>query len=184
MFAKRKQTNALLNMNTKPDFNKGVRVILAGTTQWAQLTSKSGPNQMAGKYQADLMLDAASVKTLEDLGAYKFVQIKGQDNAPKYEVPAVRIKAMNVPNVFDTHKQKFDDYINNGSTIKANCVVKAYDYKGKKGLSVWVNDVIVLNAVQRDGGSAPADFWEGVTPTEPTFDAPTATTESNDDFPF
>lgn len=171
-------------MNTKPDFNKGVRVILAGTTQWAQLTSKSGPNQMAGKYQADLMLDAASVKTLEDLGAYKFVQIKGQDNQPKYEVPAVRIKAMNVPNVFDTHKQKFDDYINNGSTIKANCVVKAYDYKGKKGLSVWVNDVIVLNAVQRDGGSAPADFWEGVTPTEPTFDAPTATTESNDDFPF
>jgi hypothetical protein len=62
--------------------------------------------------------------------------------------------------------------------------VKAYDYKGKKGLSVWVNDVIVLNAVERDGGSAPADFWEGVTPTEPTFDAPTATTESNDDFPF
>lgn len=181
----RKQTNALLIMTTKPDFSKGVRVILTGTAQWAQITPKSGPNKLSGKYQADLMLDAASVKTLEDLGAYKFVQIKGQDGKPKYEVPAVRVKANNPPNVFDTHKHAFDDYVNNGSVLKTNCIVKAYDYNGKKGLSVWVNDVIVLTLAERgEGGGTPSDFFDGVTPTEPSFDQITGAPESNDDFPF
>ena len=174
-------------MTTKPDFQKGVRAILSGTAQWAQLTPKSGPNKMAGKYQCDLMIDETSLKLLESIGAYKFVQIKGVDGQPKYEVPAVRIKANNPPNVFDTHKATFDDYINNGSVLKTNCIVKAYEYNGKKGLSVWVNDVIVLNLAERgEGGGTPSDFFEGVKPTEPTFDAvqPNTSNADEDGFPF
>ena len=169
----------------KPDFQKGVRVILAGTAQWAQLTPKSGPNKMANKYQCDLMLDEASVAQLEALGAYKFVQIKGVDGKPKYEVPAVRIKANNPPNVFDTHKATFDDYINNGSTLKVNCIVKAYEYNGKKGLSVWVNDVIVLTLAERgEGGGTPSDFFDGVVPTTPSFSNEPVNATEDDNFPF
>lgn len=164
----------------KPDFQKGVRVIISGTTQWAQLTPKSGPNKLSGKFQTDLMLDDASQKELESLGVLKFVQIKNAQGQPKYDVPAVRISANNPPTMFDTSKQTFDDYINNGSTIRAACLIKAWEMAGKKGLSVYINQGVVLELSDRGESPATDALFAGVVTTAPA----TNNEISNDDLPF
>ena len=166
----------------KPDFQKGVRVIISGTTQWAQLTPKSGPNKMSDKYQADLMLDDASQKELESLGVLKFVTIKNAEGQEKYDVPAIRIKANNPPTMFTTSKETFDDYINNGSTLRAACLIKAWEMLGKKGLSTYINQGVVLSLSERGESPATDALFEGVQVT-----AQTTTTNneiSNDDLPF
>lgn len=163
----------------KPDFQKGVRVIISGTTQWAQLTPKSGPNKMSDKYQADLMLDDASQKELESLGVLKFVQIKNAQGEHKYDVPAVRISAKNPPTMFDTSKQNFDDYINNGSVIRAACLIKAWEMAGKKGLSVYINQGVVLSLSDRGDSPATDALFAGVQTT-----APTNNQIGDDDLPF
>jgi len=164
----------------KPDFQKGVRVIISGTTQWAQLTPKSGPNKMSDKYQADLMLDDASQKELESLGVMKFVQIKNAQGENKYDVPAVRISAKNPPTMFDTSKQTFDDYINNGSVIRAACLIKAWEMAGKKGLSVYINQGVVLSLSDRGDSNATDALFAGVQTTAPT----TNNQIGDDDLPF
>ncbi len=163
----------------KPDFQKGVRVIISGTTQWAQLTPTSGPNKMSEKYQCDLLLDDASVAELDSLGITKHVVIKNAEGQPKYDVPAVRIKANNPPTMFDTSKQTFDDYINNGSTIRAACLIKAWEMLGKKGLSVYINQGVVLSLSDRADSPATDALFEGVQTTP----APSKSIES-DDLPF
>jgi len=164
----------------KPDFQKGVRVILSGTTNWAQLTPKSGPNKMSGKFQCDLLLDDASVKELDSLGITKHIVIKNAEGAPKYDVPAVRLKANNPPTMFDTSKQTFDDYINNGSTLRCACLIKAWEMAGKKGLSAYINQGVVLSLSERGESPATDALFEGVV-VQP---APTANTIESDDLPF
>jgi hypothetical protein len=165
----------------KPDFQKGVRVILSGTTNWAQLTPTSGPNKMSGKFQTDLLLDDASVKELDSLGITKHVVIKNQEGQPKYDVPAVRLKANNPPTMFDTSKQTFDDYINNGSTIRAACLIKAWEKAGKKGLSVYINQGVVLSVSERGDSPATDALFEGVQTTPATS---SSNEIANDDLPF
>ena len=77
---------------SKPDFATGVRVILSGTTTWAQLTPTSGPNQFSEKYQVDLTLDDQSVKEIESLGVSDFLNIKDQEGVLRYEKLTIRIK--------------------------------------------------------------------------------------------
>lgn len=164
----------------KPDFQKGVRVILTGQTQWAQLTPTSGPNKMSEKFQCDLLLDDASVAELDTLGITKHVLIKNGEGQPKYETIAVRIKANNAPTMFDTNKQTFDDYINNGSTIRCACLIKAWEFSGKKGLSVYINQGVVLSAADRGDNAANDALFEGVKPQPSVVENGI----SNDDLPF
>ena len=71
----------------KLDFAKGVSAVLTGTTNWAQLTEQSGPNKFSEKYQVELTLDAASIKTLEGMKVLSHLEIKRQDGSKKYEQP-------------------------------------------------------------------------------------------------
>ena len=67
------------------DFAKGVSVVLTGTTNWARLTEKAGPDQMSGKYSVELTLDAASKDLLSGMKILDHVNIKRQDGTYKYE---------------------------------------------------------------------------------------------------
>ena len=86
----------------KLDFAKGVSAVLTGTTNWARLTEKSGPDRLSEKYQVDLTLDAESIKTLEGMKILSFLEPKRKDGSKKYENPLVRLKTNQVPELFDT----------------------------------------------------------------------------------
>ena len=116
----------------KLDFAKGVSAVLTGTTNWAQLTEKSGPNKMSGKYQVELTLDAESIKTLESMKILEHVNIKRQDGTLKYEKPTVRLKTNNPPQLWDTSKMPFDGLIGNGTTLRPKPSLRAGRWRERK----------------------------------------------------
>lgn len=181
----------------KLDFAKGVSAVLTGTTNWAQLTEKSGPNKMSGKYQVELTLDAESIKTLESMKILDHVNIKRQDGTLKYEHPTVRLKTNNPPQLWDTSKMPFDDLIGNGTTLRAKAFIKSWEMAGKKGLTAYINKGIILS-LNDVNGADDDDLWEDVkveplvagqeqVPTSSP-DVATASeafaTEQDDDLPF
>jgi hypothetical protein len=145
----------------KLDFAKGVSTVLTGTTNWAQLTEKSGPNKMSGKYQVELTLDAESIKTLESMRILDHLNIKRQDGTLKYEKPTVRLKTNNAPQLWDTSKMPFDGLIGNGTTLRAKAFIKSWEMAGKKGLTAYINKGIILSLNDVDGADDD-DLWEDV----------------------
>lgn len=150
----------------KLDFAKGVSAVLTGTTNWAQLTEKSGPNKMSGKYQVELTLDAESIKTLEGMKILSHLEIKRQDGSKKYDLPTVRLKTNNPPQLWDTAKMPFDGLIGNGSTLRAKTFIKSWEMAGKKGLTAYINKGVVLSLNDVDGADDD-DLWEDVELTAP-----------------
>jgi hypothetical protein len=181
----------------KLDFAKGVSAVLTGTTNWAQLTEKSGPNKMSGKYQVELTLDAESIKTLESMKILDHVNIKRQDGSLKYEKPTVRLKTNNPPQLWDTSKMPFDGLIGNGTTLRAKAFIKSWEMAGKKGLTAYINKGIILSLNDVDGADdddlwedvkvAPLQEGQGAVPGA-SVDVATASqafaTEEDDDLPF
>lgn len=178
----------------KLDFAKGVNAVLTGTTNWAQLTEKSGPNKMSGKYQVELTLDAESIKTLESMKILSHLEIKRQDGSKKYEQPTVRLKTNNPPQLWDTSKMPFNDLIGNGTTLRAKTFIKSWEMAGKKGLTAYINKGVILSLNDVDGADDD-DLWEdvAVTPAQtsvPTDHKPDVATasqafdEEDDDLPF
>ncbi len=137
---------------SKPDFANGVRVILSGTTTWAQLTPTSGPNQFSEKFQVDLTLDDKSAEEIKSLGVENFLNIKDPEGEAKYDSLTVRVKTYKAPPVYDRNKKVFDDYINNGSVMRIAAIVKSWEYMGKKGLTCYFNQGVVLEAAERQEG--------------------------------
>ena len=164
------------------DFAKGVSVVLTGTTNWARLTEKAGPDQMSGKYSVELTLDAASKDLLSGMKILDHVNIKRQDGTYKYEEPTVRLKTVSLPTIWDSQKNVFTDLIGNGSTMRVKATIKSYEMAGKKGLTCYINKGVVLNLV--DIESNPEDdaaLFEGITPAPaPAQSVP----EQDDDLPF
>lgn len=179
----------------KLDFAKGVSAVLTGATNWAQLTEKSGPNKMSGKYQVELTLDAESIKTLESMKILSHLEIKRQDGSKKYDLPTVRLKTNNPPQLWDTSKMPFNDLIGNGTQLRAKVFIKSWEMAGKKGLTAYINKGVILSLNDVDGADDD-DLWEDVAvtpaqtsvPTDHKPDVATASAafgeEEDDDLPF
>jgi hypothetical protein len=180
----------------KLDFAKGVSAVLTGTTNWAQLTEQSGPNKFSEKYQVELTLDAASIKTLEGMKILSHLEIKRQDGSKKYEDPTVRLKTNQPPQLFDTSRKTFDGMIGNGSTLRAKVFIKSWEMAGKKGLTAYINKGVIL--AHNIDLSDEDDLWEGIDVTAPITTAEASVpgtstpqvstapevTEEDDDLPF
>lgn len=164
------------------DFAKGVSVVLTGTTNWARLTEKAGPDQMSGKYSVELTLDAQSKDLLSGMKILDHVNVKRQDGTFKYEQPTVRLKTMSLPTIWDSQKNVFTDLIGNGSTMRVKATIKSYEMAGKKGLTCYINKGVVLNLVDMEANPEDdAALFEGVVAAP----APSAVAaESDDDLPF
>ena len=181
----------------KLDFAKGVSAVLTGTTNWAQLTEQSGPNKFSEKYQVELTLDAASIKTLEGMKILSHLEIKRQDGSKKYEQPTVRLKTNQPPQLFDTARMPFNGNIGNGSTLRAKAFIKSWEMAGKKGLTAYINKGVIL-ALNDIDVADDDELWEDVELTAPvnnsqasvpgtsTPEVSTApeVTEEDDDLPF
>lgn len=165
------------------DFAKGVSVVLTGTTNWARLTEKAGPDQMSGKYSVELTLDAASKDLLSGMKILDHVNIKRQDGTYKYEEPTVRLKTVSLPTIWDSQKNVFKDLIGNGSTMRVKATIKSYEMAGKKGLTCYINKGVVLNLVDMDMNTEDDDaLFAGLDAPAP---APAANNvQSDDDLPF
>lgn len=174
----------------KIDFDKGVQVVVSGTANWAQLTERSGANKLSEKYQVELTLDKASQDQLKGMKILDHVNIKRQDGSLKYDQPTMRLKSKNLPKVYDLNKQIFNDLIGNGSVLRCQAVIKTYEMAGKKGLTCYVNKVLVLELNDLDSIDDSV-FWADVPdPTPDQVSVPTTTTSDafdagdDDDLPF
>ena len=150
----------------KLDFAKGVSAVLTGTTNWAQLTEQSGPNKFSEKYQVELTLDAASIKTLESMKILSHLEIKRQDGSKKYEEPTIRLKTNQPPQLFDTARMPFNGNIGNGSTLRAKAFIKSWEMAGKKGLTAYINKGVIL-ALNDIDVADDDELWQDVELTEP-----------------
>lgn len=171
------------------DFNKGVTIVVSGTANWAQLTERSGPNKLSEKYQVELTLDDASKKQLQSMKILDHVNIKRQDGSLKYESHTMRLKSKNPPKCYDLNKQEFNDLIGNGSKLRVQATIKAYEMAGKKGLTCYANKVLVLELNDADLIDDTA-FWSDLPDPTPEQISTPATAdqkvafESDDDLPF
>lgn len=174
------------------DFNKGVTIVVSGTANWAQLTERSGPNKLSEKYQVELTLDDASKKQLQSMKILDHINIKREDGSYKYDQPTMRLKSKNTPKVYDLNKQIFNDLIGNGSKLRVQATLKAWEFAGKKGLACYCNKILVLELNDADQIDDTA-FWSDLPDPTPEQSAipPTATATdafdnnvSDDDLPF
>ena len=168
------------------DFAKGVSVVLTGTTNWARLTEKAGPDQMSGKYSVELTLDPPSKQLLEGMKIMDFVNVKKQDGTFKYEQPTVRLKTVSVPTIWDTQKNLFTGIIGNGSTMRVKATIKSYEMAGKKGLTCYINKGVVLNLMEMQDDGVDDDALFADLPALTNDQIPTApsTEQEDDDLPF
>ena len=142
------------------NFQEGVSLTVSGTTTWAQLTEASGPNKFSNKYQVEITLDEDSIAKLKALSSefdvIEFLNVK-KDGVNKYDTPTLRAKTQNLPRVWGADKQPYTGHINNGSFIAARISIKAYEMAGKKGLTVYVNEVAVLALATNNAMQGPSD---------------------------
>lgn len=146
----------------KPDFVVGHRIIVGGTTNWAQLTTASGPSKFSEKYQVDLTLDATSAEEMKKLAIDQFINIKNQEGEFKYPDLTIRFKSKGLPQIFDRNKVAFDDLINNGSVMRIAGIIKSWEMAGKKGLTCYINQGVVLEAAERTDSLPPDFLFENV----------------------
>lgn len=179
----------------KFDFAKGVQAVLTGKAHWAQLTEKSGPNKMSGKYQVELELDKESIALLDSMKITSYLNTKRMDGTPKYETPTVRLKTNNPPQLWDTSRTPFTGLIGNGSIIRAKVLIKSWEMAGKKGLTAYFNKGVILSLQDLDAvdddelwSDIPEELSAAPTAeqlaTPPAASAAQAFDEEDDDLPF
>ena len=116
-------------------------MIIRGTSMWARVL-EGQPNNLSNKYQVDVCnLSSEVVKQLESFG----VPVKNDEERGNY----VTAKAIRPPKVMDASKRLWDDtVIGNGSTIKISAKPYDWTYKGKSGVSLGLNQLMVVNLVE------------------------------------
>lgn len=106
---------------------------------WAFLDQ---PNQLSGKYQVDLCnLSKGAVTALEEMG----VSVRKKDDQPEKGF-YVTAKSVNYPiTTVDTDGNAINAKVGNGS--KGIALLKPYEYtfKGKKGVAVGINKLVVTD---------------------------------------
>jgi hypothetical protein len=139
---------------TKPDFIKGHQMFVNGKAVWAKVTNATGPNDMSQKFQLDLELDEASLAEIQSFGPRVFEAVvkttrKAKDSDARVEcTPFITPKSNNLPRVFGANRLPYDGPIGNGSDVRCQIIIKVFEYKGKKGLTVYLNAVVVVNLVE------------------------------------
>jgi len=116
-------------------------MIIRGTSMWARVL-EGQPNNLSNKYQVDVCnLSSEVVKQLESYG----IPIKNDEERGSF----VTAKAIRPPRVMDASKRLWDDtIIGNGSTIKISAKPYDWTYKGKSGVSLGLNQLMVVNLVE------------------------------------
>ena len=116
-------------------------MIVRGTSMWARVL-EGQPNNLSNKYQVDVCnLSSEVVKQLESSG----VPVKNDEERGSY----VTAKAVRPPRVMDASKRLWGDtVIGNGSTIKISAKPYDWTYKGKSGVSLGLNQLMVVNLVE------------------------------------
>ena len=159
---------------TKPDFIKGHQMFVNGKAVWAKVTSATGPNDMSQKFQLDLELDDQSLAEIKSFGPKVFEAIvkttrKAKDSDARVEcVPFITPNSQNAPRVFDANRMPYDGSIGNGSDVRCQIIIKVFEYKGKKGLTVYLNAVVVVKLVEYSNIDESALF-EGITASDDVF---------------
>jgi hypothetical protein len=58
-------------------------------------------------------------------------------------------------------KKAYAGLIGNDSLLRIQCTLKAYEYMGKKGLTVYLNGVLIMELKEYSGKSID-DLWQGI----------------------
>ena len=106
---------------------------------WAFLDQ---PNQLSGKYQVDLCnLSKGAVETLESMG----VSVRTKPDQPE-KGHYITAKSVNFPiTTVDTDGNAVTGKVGNGS--KGIALLKPYEYtfKGKKGVGIGINKLVITD---------------------------------------
>jgi hypothetical protein len=118
---------------------------------WAFLDT---PNQLSGKYQVDLCnLTKEAVKTLEGMGA----SVRKKDEQPEKGF-FVTAKSVNYPiTTVDADGNPITGKVGNGSKGIALLKPYEYSYKGKKGVGIGINKLIVTDLKIYEAETVTAD---------------------------
>ena len=117
-------------------------MIVRGTAMWPRVF-EGYPNELSQKYQVDVChLDEDTVSELEDVG----VSIKNDEDRGNY----ITAKATRPPRVMDAAKRSWssDNLIGNGSTIKISAKPYEWQFKGKSGVGLGLNQLMVIEHVE------------------------------------
>jgi hypothetical protein len=119
-------------------------MIVRGTSMWARVLDGS-PNDLSGKYQVDICnLDENTVTELTDRG----ITIKNDEDRGDY----VTAKAPRPPRLMDASKRDWNGAnIGNGSIIKISAKPYPWNFKGKSGVGLGLNQLMVVEHVEYTG---------------------------------
>ncbi len=122
-------------------------------TEEAILEYRNTPNQLSGKYQVDLCnLTKEAVGVLEGMG----VSVRKKDDQPEKGF-FITAKSVNYPiTTIDIDGGPVSGKVGNGS--KGIALLKPYEYtfKGKKGVGVGINKLIVTDLKVYEGAEEEA----------------------------
>jgi len=117
--------------------------VLRGEAYWANVRK---PNDLSGKLQMDIgNMDKTSLKLLKEAGVPlknkgdekgDFITLKG---SPEYPPKITDSKCNVLPEPVS---------IGNGSKVKVPFNTYEWNFKGKKGVSVGLNSIMVLNMIE------------------------------------
>lgn len=112
---------------------------------WAFLDT---PNQMSGKYQVDLCnLTKGAIEALNSMG----VEVRSRADQPE-KGSFITAKSVNYPiKTEDTNGNPVTVKVGNGSKGVALLKPYEYSYKGKKGVGVGINKLVVTDLVVYEG---------------------------------
>lgn len=112
---------------------------------WAFLDT---PNQLSGKYQVDLCnLTKGAIEALKSMG----VDVRSRSDQPE-KGSYITAKSVNYPiKTEDTNGNAITVKVGNGSKGVALLKPYEYSYKGKKGVGVGINKLVVTDLVVYEG---------------------------------
>ena len=117
---------------------------------WAFLDT---PNQLSGKYQVDLCnLTKGAIEALKSMG----VDVRSRSDQPE-KGSYITAKSVNYPiKTEDTNGNAITVKVGNGSKGVALLKPYEYSYKGKKGVGVGINKLVVTDLVVYEGEAVAA----------------------------
>jgi len=117
---------------------------------WAFLDT---PNQLSGKYQVDLCnLTKGAIDALKSMG----VEVRSKSDQPEKGM-FITAKSVNYPiKTEDTDGNPIAGKVGNGSKGIALLKPYEYSYKGKKGVGVGINKLVVTDLVVYEGETVTA----------------------------
>ena len=115
------------------------KVKVQAEVMWAFLDK---PNELSGKYQVDLCnLSKDAVKTLEEMG----VNVRKKEDQPE-KGSFITAKSSNYPiAALDLDGHPITAKVGNGSKAVALLAPYEYTFKGKKGVGVGINKLVVTD---------------------------------------